>query len=244
MLRDSVTAHVPEGELLFAIGDIHGRVDLLNRILAQIESDVASQQANEKTLVFVGDYVDRGPDSRGVIEILLHGLPESFSAHFIKGNHEAMLLHFLDDPNRLDHWRMNGGEPTMASYGVDVVGLKASGASTNAWRDAFMNRLPPAHLDFYRHLALEVSAGDYLFVHAGVRPDVPLDDQDEHDLLWIRDEFLDSAENLGKVVVHGHTPTVAPVVRPNRIGIDTGAVFSGKLTALRLYGANRSFLQT
>ena len=132
----------------------------------------------------------------------------------------------------------------MASYGVDVVGLTTAGASPEVWREAFMGKLPPAHFDFFRHLSITVPRGDYLFVHAGVRPGVPLHAQEDLDLMWIRDEFLDAIEPFGKVVVHGHTPVPEPVVRSNRIGIDTGAVFSGRLTALRLQDGERSFLQT
>ena len=239
-----MTAKVAEGELVYAIGDIHGRSDLLGGLLGEIEADAARQDAAKKTLVFVGDYVDRGPDSCGVIEMLLKGLPQGFSVHFLKGNHEALLLHFLDDAHRLDHWRRNGGEETMASYGVDVQRLTETRARPEAWREAFMAMLPTAHFDFFRHLGLQLPVGDYLFVHAGVRPGVPLDAQAETDLIWIRDEFLDATEPFGKVVVHGHTPGQAPVIRPNRIGIDTGAVFSGRLTALRLENGNQSFLQT
>jgi diadenosine tetraphosphatase ApaH/serine/threonine PP2A family protein phosphatase len=237
-----VSAQVPQGQLVYAVGDIHGRSDLLAELLADIAADAAGEDAAKKTLIFVGDYVDRGPDSRGVVEALLQALPEGFSTHFLKGNHEALLLDFLDDPGRLDHWRVNGGEATMRSYGVDVESLK--GAPSEAWRDAFMAALPPAHFDFYRHLKLDVTLGDYLFVHAGVRPDVPLHAQNDQDLIWIRDEFLDATEPFGKIVVHGHTPVREPVVRSNRIGIDTGAVFSGRLTALRLQNDDWRFLQT
>ena len=132
----------------------------------------------------------------------------------------------------------------MASYGVDVDGLAAANAPPEAWREAFMMRLPPAHFDFLRHLRLQTLLGGYLFVHAGVRPGVPLHAQDDFDLIWIRDEFLNADEPFGKVVVHGHTPGPEPVVRSNRIGIDTGAVFSGHLTALKLQNGKRSFLQT
>jgi len=239
-----VSAHVPEGELVYAVGDIHGRSDHLATLLRQIEADAARQDAANTTLIFVGDYVDRGPDSRGVVEILLNALPEGFSVHFLKGNHEQLLLDFLDDAGRLRHWRVNGGDATMASYGVDVDQLDRAGAPPDTWREAFMDKLPPAHFDFFRHLGLQVPLGDYLFVHAGVRPGVPLHAQDDMDLLWIRDAFLDETEPFGKVVVHGHTPVSEPDVRSNRIGIDTGAVFSGRLTALRLKNGERSFLRT
>jgi serine/threonine protein phosphatase 1 len=230
---------VPEGELIYAVGDIHGRSDLLAELLLKIEADAAMRLAAKKRLIFLGDYVDRGPDSRGVVEILLHGLPSDFSAHFLKGNHEALLLGFLADASRLDQWRYNGGEETMASYGVDVGWLKEVRAG-----EAFASALPATHLHFLQGLDLLIPADDYLFVHAGVRPGVPLEAQSETDLIWIRDEFLGSTKSFGKVVVHGHTPALEPVMRPNRIGIDTGAVFSGRLTALRLQDGERSFLET
>jgi len=239
-----VTPKLPDGELLYAVGDIHGRSDLLATLLHQIEADAADGEAAKKTLVFLGDYVDRGPDSRGVIEMLLNGLPAGFDAYFLKGNHEAMLLDFLDDKGQLDHWLLNGGDATMASYGVDIDRLEATGAAPETWRKAFAAALPDAHRDFFRRLRLQLPMGDYLFVHAGVRPGVPLEAQHEDDLIWIRGEFLNAAEPFGKVVVHGHTPVREPVVLPNRIGIDTGAVFTGRLTALRLENGEQGFLET
>jgi serine/threonine protein phosphatase 1 len=239
-----VTPKLPEGELLYAVGDIHGKSDLLAMLLRQIEADAADREAVKKTLVFLGDYVDRGPDSRGVIEILLNGLPAGFEAHFLKGNHEALLLDFLDGKVPLEHWLLNGGDATMASYGVDIGRLDAAGAPPEMWRKAFAAVLPDAHLDFFRRLRLQIPVGDYLFVHAGVRPGVPLEAQREVDLIWIRGEFLSAAEPFGKVVVHGHTPVGEPVVLPNRIGIDTGAVFTGRLTALRLENGKQGFLET
>lgn len=236
---------LPEGQLLYAVGDIHGRLDLLQSLLDLIDADArASGHAGRRTLVFLGDYVDRGPDSRGVVERLMRDLPQGFETHFLKGNHEAILLDFLEDAGRLDHWRLNGGDATMLSYGVDTERLARFGASPVTWRDAFAEALPEAHLHFFKNLQLSVGFGDYLFVHAGVRPGVPLAAQSEADLIWIRGPFLNHADPLGKIVVHGHTPGQEPVTRPNRIGIDTGAVFTGRLTALRLQNGSREFLQT
>lgn len=235
---------VPEGELIYAVGDIHGRADLLDALLREIEDDARAAEARARTLIFLGDYVDRGPDSRGVIERLVSGLPQGFQAHFLKGNHEVLLLDFLDDPSTLDGWLLNDGETTMASYGVDIGALTRARAGPADWRDAFAAALPDAHVRFFRDLELSVTRGDYLFVHAGVRPGVPLAAQTEDELVWIRRPFLDFPEPFEKFVVHGHTPAHEPVTRPNRICIDTGACFTGTLTALRLEGDTRRFLQT
>jgi serine/threonine protein phosphatase 1 len=239
-----VTATVPRGEIVYAIGDIHGRSDLLAELLSLIEQDAAASDTTTKTLVFLGDYVDRGPDSRGVIDLLTTGLPSSFKTHFLKGNHEEFLLDFLADPSSLDGWLRNGGEETLRSYDVDVDGLEACRAPPMAWQAALQDVLPKAHRRFLETLELKRVVGDYVFVHAGLRPGVPLEDQEPDDLLWIRHLFLDCQEPFEKVVVHGHTPDRAPVVRTNRIGIDTGAVFSGCLTALRLENGTRAFLST
>ncbi|MEM8575289.1 MAG: metallophosphoesterase [Pseudomonadota bacterium] len=239
-----MTATIPDGEVVYAIGDIHGRVDLLAQLLALIQKDVVQSHASVRTLIFLGDYVDRGPDSHDVIEALCTDLPQDFTAHFIKGNHEQFLLDFVDDPSWLDAWRRNGGEQTLVSYGVDVDGLARSHARLAVWRDAFLAVLPERHRQFLEILKLTHVVGDFVFVHAGVRPGVRLRDQVPDDLLWIRDEFLDSDEVFEKVVVHGHSPGREPVVRPNRIGIDTGAVFSDCLTAVRLEADRRDFLHT
>lgn len=253
--RDA-SASVPEGELVYAVGDVHGRSDLLKKLLTEIEDD-ANKTAREKlvsrgaeaaplkkTLVFIGDFVDRGHDSKGVVEILLDGLPDGFAVHCLKGNHEQMMLDFLDAPERFELWRLNGGDETLRSYGVDVDKLSRTSAKPKAWHNAFLAKLPQTHLDLFRDLKLQVPVGDYLFVHAGVRPGVPLEAQDERDSLWIRQEFLEAPDPFGKIIVHGHTPELQPVIRPNRIGIDTGAVFTGALTALRLEGDTARFLQT
>lgn len=236
---------LPSGQLLYAVGDIHGRLDLLEGLLKLIKDDMqARARTDSRTLVFVGDYIDRGPDSRGVVEKLITGLPQGFETHFLKGNHEAILLDFLEEAWRLDHWLQNGGDTTMRSYGVDTERLERLGAPAEVWRQAFAEALPDSHLRFFKTLKLSVAFGDYLFVHAGIRPGVPLKEQSEDDLVWIRGPFLNHAGPLGKVVVHGHTPGPAPVTRSNRICIDTGAVFSGRLTALRLQDGTREFLNT
>lgn len=236
-------AAAPDGTLIYAVGDIHGQLHLLDNLLEQIVVDSAHLSGfHHRVLVFVGDYVDRGPDSSGAIERLISGLPEGFDAHCLMGNHEAILLDFLDDPTLLEHWLMNGAEATLASYGVEAPFVDAPVAEFVQCRDRFLAALPPSHLKFLRSLPLSITLGGYHFVHAGVRPGVPFDVQARNDALWIREDFIDSDEDFGCVVVHGHTPGREPVERSNRIGIDTGAWVYGRLTALRLFGVERHFL--
>ena len=193
-------------------------------------------------MVYIGDYVDRGPDSFAVVEGLIRRpLPEFESVH-LKGNHEDFLLAFMGDASIGDAWLMNGGGDTLASYGVEIGGFGME-AMERARLD-FVRALPPAHLDFFRGLALWHEAGDYLFVHAGVRPGVDLGDQKDDDLMWIRDEFLESDADFGRVVVHGHTIRPEPEIHPNRIAIDTGAHYTGRLTCLVLDAETRRFMHT
>lgn len=233
-------AAVPDGTVAYAIGDVHGRADLLEDTLAWIATDAARRAARRRVIVTVGDYVDRGPDSRGVVERLAAGPPDGFELVCLKGNHEDFLTGFLETGSGLSLWAMNGGVPTLASYGV----AGADDGDAAAVRSALARAVPAHHLAFLDGLGLMHREGDYCFVHAGVRPGVPLDAQDPHDLMWIRGEFLSSPEDFGAVVVHGHTITPVPDVQDNRIGIDTGAVMTGRLTCLVLEGAERSFRQT
>ncbi|MGI9381700.1 MAG: metallophosphoesterase family protein [Methyloligellaceae bacterium] len=236
---------VPEGRLVYAIGDIHGRSDLLAQLLRDIRNDAAAHvSATRRTLVFLGDYVDRGPDSRGVIEILISGLPDGFDAIFLMGNHEWFLIDFLKRPEVLSHWMYNGAAATLSSYGLPTSASILADAEPNVWRDQFAAALPPSHHTFLVSLELTAVIGDYVFVHAGLRPGVPIDRQDPKDLLWIREPFLEAQDGFAYMVVHGHTPGARPVIRENRIGIDTGACMTGRLTALRLFASDRAFLMT
>ncbi|MCE9522371.1 MAG: serine/threonine protein phosphatase [Alphaproteobacteria bacterium] len=230
---------VPAGQFVVAIGDVHGRLDLLEMLWHQIDAASRLSSARHRTLIFLGDYIDRGLYSAELVDRLLEGFP-GFETIYLKGNHDETLLRFLTDPTIGDVWRNFGGLETLRSYGVS----HAPGKSWSQIRSEFADAIPKSHVDFFKNLKLHVTVGDYLFVHAGLKPRVPLEEQRETDMLWIREEFLDSTVNFGRIVVHGHTPTETPDVRPNRIGIDTGAYMTGTLTALVLEERSRSFLST
>ncbi len=236
-------ARAPEGAVIYAVGDVHGRADLLQRLLTQIEADLADEDGPAE-IVFLGDYVDRGPESRRVLDLLVElKMRAGGAVTALKGNHEAALLGFLENPATGAAWAEHGGLETLTSYGV-APPAGAGGADWAAARDAFARALPADHLAFLEGLDLWAERGDYVFVHAGVRPGAPMEAQESRDLLWIRSEFLERDTRLGRVVVHGHTPGEAPVVTPYRIGVDTGAYATGVLTAVRLRGPERAFLQT
>jgi len=233
---------LPEGMRVYAIGDVHGRLDLLRELADKISGDLHSASASQINAIFLGDYVDRGPQSAAVIEELAQGVfPVPVVA--LRGNHEDILLRFLEDESVLDSWRKFGGLETLHSYGVSVAD-PIRGGGYKAARDAFRQAIPESHVQFLKNTSPSVSFGDYFFCHAGVKPGVPLELQSTQDLLWIRDEFLEYPGAFGKVVVHGHTPTPVPEQRFNRINIDTGAYATSKLTALVLEGDQRYFLST
>jgi serine/threonine protein phosphatase 1 len=247
-VSDWTNANAPSGVRLYAIGDIHGRADLLDALLNLIERDRSGRKGADVKLVFLGDYIDRGPASKDVVEQLINMLSRGVSPLFLKGNHEDLLLSFLDDPAAGLNWLQNGGDATLLSYGMekDVV-LRAFWHGKAALTEAatiFQALLPDEHLRFYRALDTSYRAGDYFFVHAGVRPGISLDRQEEDDLLWIRDEFLDWPDDFEAVIVHGHTPVRSPDDLRNRIGIDTYAFQTGKLTAVGLEGSSRWFIST
>jgi serine/threonine protein phosphatase 1 len=232
----------PDNLRLYAVGDVHGRLDLLGRLLEQIERDAATAGKNVLR-IFLGDYVDRGPDSSGVIEYLLTLKRQAPDSIFLRGNHEQMMLEFLEKPACYPRWRGLGAEDTLLSYNVSPPIFEDLGAYQET-RQELLNVLPVAHRTFLGETRISYASGDYLFVHAGIRPGVFLADQKVQDLLWIRDEFLSSKLSFEKFVVHGHSPTGKPEVRSNRIGIDTRAFKTGVLTALCLDGTGRRFLNT
>lgn len=236
-------AKAPAGARIYAVGDIHGRSDLLDRMHDMIRADARDARSAAKIVVYLGDYVDRGDDSRGVVDRLIARPLAGFRAVALRGNHEAFLLRFLEDPEVGPAWIANGGDATLYSYGVDWRQALLDGDLAGV-SEALRGALPADHLAFFQELALSDVEGDYLFVHAGIRPGVALDAQSPDDLMWIRSEFLDSPIDHGRVVVHGHTISDRPEVRDNRIGIDTGAFATGRLTCVVLEGANRRVLQT
>lgn len=238
-------AAVPAGVRVYAVGDIHGRADLLRKLLGLIEADNAQQPPAEVWLIFLGDYVDRGPASRDVIDILMQDPPFADKVVRLRGNHEDAMLAFLDDPARGRIWLDWGGMATLMSYGVRVPPDMAPDKRFDHMSKRLRDLLPPEHKDFIEGMPFEHTMGDYLFVHAGVNPQVPLDRQDPFDLTTIRSPFLEWGKPLGKMVVHGHTiSTDGPVMLPWRIGIDTGAYATGRLTALVLEGEDRRVVTT
>ena len=232
-------------ERYYAIGDIHGCLDALEEILNLISDDWKATRATEDAsarLVFLGDYVDRGPDSRGVIDRLLHLKKNTPRTRFLKGNHEAALLKFLEAPRNGAAWLDWGGAETLESYGLDNPHTRDEAELASAFRKS----LPDAHLAFLEELSPSFETPRYFFAHAGVKPGVPLADQVEDDLLWIRGEFHNSPSSQRplKTVVHGHHPVKKPQDAGWRINIDTGACWTGKLTAVALGDGKPRFLST
>ena len=227
---------LPDGIRVYAVGDIHGRADLLKQMFAVIDADLARSPVNRAIEVYLGDYIDRGPHSGDTLDLLIER-SHVREAVFLKGNHEAYLLEVLRDPTKLEDWRQFGGLQTLISYGIQPS-LNPDAAEQIKLIEMLNNAIAARHLEFLRSLTPSFVCGDFFFVHAGVRPGIPLKEQQESDLLWIRDDFLDSKETFGKFIVHGHTPVREPDIRPNRINIDTGAYATGNLTLLRIQGSS------
>jgi diadenosine tetraphosphatase ApaH/serine/threonine PP2A family protein phosphatase len=231
---------VPDGMRVYCVGDIHGRDDLLRQMAERVEADLEPSSFDQAVTVFLGDYVDRGLGSMHVVEQLARGeWPTAIIA--LAGNHEDLLMAFLEDEGVLEAWRNLGGLETLHSYGVNL-GPAMAKRDFGAVQAAFAARFPEGHRQFLERLKISTDIGDYFFCHAGVRPGVPLDRQDRNDLLTIRDTFLSSKAEHGKLVVHGHTPSLAPEIRPNRIGIDTAGYATGRLSCLVLEKDQRRFL--
>ena len=234
----------PQNTRIYAIGDIHGRSDLLELLHEQILEDARSCGSGRLVAVYIGDYVDRGLQSRKVIDLLLNKPLEGFENVYLKGNHDAWLLSFLEDYDAGPSWFATGGQATLISYGVGLVDGGSEKERLEKAQRELKEFLPPSHLQFLERLALWHVEGDYLFVHAGIKPGVGIEKQVESDLLWIREEFLDSERDHGFRVVHGHSVTDNPDIQRNRIGIDTGAFATNRLTSIVFEGSSHWFLSS
>ncbi len=235
---------VPPGMRVYAIGDIHGRLDLLDALLANIADDDRERDPGVDTrFIFLGDLIDRGPESRGVVQRLLDFSKSGARASFLMGNHEQVFLRAMAGDLRALRFLIRiGGRETLLSYGITEEDYRALDFDELAVLAA--EKVPPAHLAFLAGFEKWIALGDYLFVHAGLKPGVVLEEQEFSDLCWIRDDFLLHRDSFGHLVVHGHSITEEVDVRSNRIGIDTGAFATGRLTAIGLEGGERWFLST
>lgn len=234
--------HLPRGQRVYAIGDIHGRFDLLKTMHSIISEDLEMAPIANACVVYLGDYIDRGPASLDVIDCILNTTVPGTRSIFLMGNHEQMMLDFIDKADRRSGraWFNNGAEATLISYGI----VAPSDSDYSALAATLSKRLPDEHVSFLRSLRYRHQIGDVLFVHAGIDPDRPLDDQDDHDLIWIRDKFLNFDGDFGVLVVHGHTPGDTVEAKPNRINVDTRAFRSGVLSAAVLENKSLRFLST
>jgi serine/threonine protein phosphatase 1 len=238
------TFTIPEGRRVYAVGDIHGRADLLARLHKKIAADALNTPGFCNVIVYLGDYVDRGPDVPGVLDILINHPLDGFEHHHLKGNHEDIMIRFLDTADGLDGWLRNGGRDTMAGYGIEVSDTIESASDPERLSRQLADAVAGPHRAFLDTLKIRHTEGGALFVHAGIRPGVALEQQDDYDLMWVRKVFIGSDADHGCRVVHGHTIEDEPEVRANRIGIDTGAWRSGILTVAVLQGDDVRFLQT
>lgn len=233
---------VEDGHRVYAIGDIHGRNDLLQAMLAKLEAD-AEGFTGQVTLVGMGDYIDRGPDSMGVVETLMNGVPAGWQKVFLRGNHEGAMLDFLKEPEYRGEWLAWGGLQALESYGIQAYGARGMREVATLAAEFDHAITENGHKAFYEATQLMHKDGDYLFVHAGVRRGIPADQQMEEDLLFIREDFMGRPHGLPQRVVFGHTILAEPLVADDRIGLDTGAFQSGVLTAVRLEGEDAQIIQ-
>lgn len=240
-LRD---ARGPDGIRIYSIGDIHGRLDLLTRLHEQIRSEIDADGCSDWRIIHLGDYVDRGPDSRGVIDFLIAATQRDPRHLCLAGNHDIGFLDFMADPNPSQDtlFMQFGGVETARSYGVQLAAERLR--LFDIFRTDLVRAVPSEHVAFLRSCAFSLMFEDFFFCHAGIRAGVALDKQSRHDLIWIRQGFLDHSGLHPKVIVHGHTIVPEPEMLPNRIGIDTGAYRTGVLTALVIDGAEKRLIST
>jgi serine/threonine protein phosphatase 1 len=234
------TPSLPAGVRIYAIGDIHGRVDLLLDVLRKIDHDKDRHPTSRSIEVFLGDCIDRGPQAREVIQTLVERKKIS-EVVCLRGNHESLLEQFLERPDSFAQWRELGGGETLLSYDL-AAPMRPTRSDEATLARALLARFPASHRTWLRELRNSFELGDYFFVHAGVRPGIPLDRQSQRDLLWIRREFLEWQDYFEKMIIHGHTPVDKPTFKHNRINIDTGAYATGTLTCLILEHHERFLL--
>ncbi len=225
----------PDNTRIYAIGDVHGHIDLLVKLHQKISDDLDKNPIDQHRIIFLGDYIDRGPDSAGCVEYLIELSAKNEAVICLKGNHEDKLEKFLKDPVAIaDSFFTYGGGECAESYGVDMAGYRGDRPETLQKCEELNSNIPAHHIEFYAQLARTVTFGDYMFVHAGVRPGVALDQQSSHDLMWIRSEFIPHQGLYEKVIVHGHTPAFPMEILPNRINVDTQAYDTGVLSCIVL----------
>jgi len=225
----------PSNARVYAIGDIHGHRTLLESMYEQITDDLKARPVSEYKIIFLGDYIDRGPDSSGCVDYLIALLKKNSNVLCLKGNHEAKLENFLDDPIAFaDSFFTYGGTECSESYGVNMASYRGTSTQTLEIATELKERIPEEHINFYANLHIHITLGDYFFTHAGIRPNVSLPNQTDQDLMTIRSEFLSHQALFEKVIVHGHTPTYPMEVLPNRINVDTHAYHTGVLSCIVL----------
>lgn len=234
---------LPPNMRVYAIGDVHGRADLMEKLLRLIDADHLGFRG-ESHVIFLGDYVDRGPYTRDVLDMLCKKKWGHMHLETIRGNHEDIILRFFKDHSVAPGWFHYGGLQTLRSYGINVPNATQDFDDIFRLRRALEEAMPTAHKEFLHALPYTLRYGDYVFVHAGIHPDRPLEEQDPHHYMWMREPFLSSTKELGFMVVHGHSIRMKPEVRVNRIGIDTGAYATGRLTCLVLEGREQRFITT
>lgn len=241
-------ATIPEGVRIYAVGDLHGRHDLLVQLFKKIEADAASAREEKRELIFLGDYIDRGLYSRQTLDWLIDFSDRPEAEHYrltcLRGNHEELLLKFLRDPDSGQVWLENGAYETLLSFGLKLSSPRPKPETFKNLSEQLLSKLEGKYLKFLSERGLARTVGDYFFCHAGIDPDRPLKSQKPEQLLWIRDKFLQSDKKFEKVIVHGHSISSLPDVRPNRIGIDTGAYGTGRLTCLVITQKSRHFITT
>jgi serine/threonine protein phosphatase 1 len=231
---------LPDGLRFYVVADIHGSEKALLDVFARIDADIALNSASRLVQIFLGDYVDRGPNTREVLDRLITRA-RSYEIVMLRGNHEEIFLSFFTDPTVLSNWRQFGALPTLLSYGLRPT-LNPTFDEQQMLSRQFGELVPSEHRILLQNLPSSFSCGDYFFVHAGIRPGIPLREQREEDLLWIREDFLLHEEKFEKFVIHGHTPVKGPEIRSNRINLDTGAYITGKLSCLVLEGEGWRFI--